>query len=553
MELFNTCSELASGTSLRTLAYYSHLLPTIIGLLLAGVVLKFSKNRDKALLFFGFIFTLSLWLIADLVAWTSNNYFLVASFWSPLDFTNILFFFFMLLFIVLDFSDNRRLFKSVAIIGALACIPPFLITMSGLAVYQFHEPVCEMIGNNFLALYKLVFEIVVVAIILVLGAFAFRRREKKEERRRITLVTLSTVAFLAIFAGAEFLATSTEIYEIHLYALFVLPIFVLILAVSIFEFQTFRLGLQNINAVQILFLLFIIVTIANLFVIDDLNEFIMAATGSIITLGFGLMVWRGANHEKRQREQIEHLAKSLKKANIRLKELDKEKSEFVSIASHQLRSPLTTISGYASLLREGNFGKLPVKALDSVDRIYTSARNMSQTIEEYLNVSRIESGNMQYDFSDFNLRDVVEGVSDDLRPEVIRAGLMLFFRTDLSSHAIVHADKGKVIQAIHNLVNNALKYTKKGTIKILVRDDIQEKRIYVEISDTGIGMNEDTIVVLFNKFERANDAHKVNIHGTGLGLYMALKLIEAMDGTITAYSEGEGKGSKFVLELPLVM
>ena len=88
---------------------------------------------------------------------------------------------------------------------------------------------------------------------------------------------------------------------------------------------------------------------------------------------------------------------------------------------------------------------------------------------------------------------------------------------------------------------------------MLVRDDVKQKKIFVEISDTGIGMSKESLHTIFQKFERANNANEVNIKGTGLGLFVALKMAEAMGGTIEAYSKGEGKGSRFVIELPLVM
>lgn len=110
----------------------------------------------------------------------------------------------------------------------------------------------------------------------------------------------------------------------------------------------------------------------------------------------------------------------------------------------------------------------------------------------------------------------------------------------------------KIVQAVHNLINNAIKYTEKGTITVLLHDDVNRKKIFVEVIDSGIGMSDETLSIIFNKFKRAENAHRVNIQGTGLGLYMALKIVEAMGGTISAHSEGEGKGSKFVIELPLI-
>lgn len=551
MDLINTC--FATTNEVRTLAYYSHLLPIIVSLLLGTVVLLYAKNRNKAILFFTFVVLLSLWLTGNLVTWVSNNYYLVAGFWSYLDFVNILFYLFILYFLLIDVGASKRFQIGAMITGFLASIPPFIITLAGLAVYEFDEPNCEMIGNDWLALYKLSFEwFVIVVIVLTAIISLIKVYSKRNEFKRILLTTISTVGFLAIFSGTEFLATYTGVYEINLYALFTLPVFILLLTISIFEFRTFKMVVDSISMVRVLFAIFAIVTIINLFFIDDTGEFIITGTGAAVTLGFGLLVLRSATREASQRQQIEHLAKRLKQANKRLKTLDKQKSEFVSIASHQLRSPLTAIIGYASLLQEGSYGRIPAKAKQPVERIYTSARSMAESVEDYLNVSRIESGSMKYEMSNFNLKDEVEYICDDLRTDAMKKGLVLFFKTDLDSSAMVHADLGKIKQSIHNLINNSIKYTEKGKITVLVRDDVKKKKIYVEISDTGIGMDEETISNIFQKFERAVNANKTNIQGTGLGLYMALKIAEAMKGTVRAESEGEGKGSKFIMELPLV-
>jgi signal transduction histidine kinase len=254
-----------------------------------------------------------------------------------------------------------------------------------------------------------------------------------------------------------------------------------------------------------------------------------------------------------QREQIESLAKGLEKANLRLRELDKQKSEFVSIASHQLRSPLAAIRGYASMILEGSFGKVEAKMAEPLTRIADSAKLMNESVEDFLSVSRIEGGNMKYELADFNLRELAEHITDDLRPEGFRKGLLLLFKTNLTSQGLVHADKGKVQQILHNLINNSLKYTPKGTVTVYVHDDIRAKKITIDIIDTGIGMTEETIHSLFEKFSRAKNANQVNIKGTGLGLFVAREMARAMGGDVTAHSDGEGHGSRFEFTLPVIL
>jgi len=274
---------------------------------------------------------------------------------------------------------------------------------------------------------------------------------------------------------------------------------------------------------------------------------------AIIALSAMLCIRMLVQESRSQRSLANSQAKEYAAAHTQLQQLDKQKSEFVAIASHQLRSPLTSVRGYASMLLEETFGKLPKEAKEPVERIEQSARHMAVTIEDYLNVSKIEMGTMTYDLSDFNLADEVMHTCDDMRPRILQDGIVLLYRTDLKSQGVVHADRNKVIQIMHNLIENAHKYTTKGAITVFVREDKQNKKVFVDVIDTGIGMSETTIHSLFEKFSRAEGANKVNGSGSGLGLFVAHNMATAMNGRITAASDGEGKGSRFTLELPLAM
>lgn len=233
--------------------------------------------------------------------------------------------------------------------------------------------------------------------------------------------------------------------------------------------------------------------------------------------------------------------------------LNEHKSEIVSIASHQLRSPLTAIRGYVSLIEEGSFGEVPEQMKEALSRISESAKFMALSIDDFLNVSRIESGNMKYEFSKMNLKDQTKHIVQDLRTDATRRGLKLHFKTDMTSKGIVYADFGKTQQILHNLINNAIKYTRQGSVTVVVRDDLVQKLLKVEFIDTGIGMSPETLADLFGKFVRAEVAASANIMGTGLGLFVARSMARAMQGDVTAHSEGIGKGSRFVLTLPCVM
>jgi len=247
-------------------------------------------------------------------------------------------------------------------------------------------------------------------------------------------------------------------------------------------------------------------------------------------------------------QELKVANEKLANANDRLKELDQLKSEFLSIASHQLRAPLTAIRGYASLVLQGDYGAPPETLKEPLSRIAESARVMASSIEDYLNISRIEQGRLKYEMAPVALGDLAKRVSDELRPVAAQRGLELNF-TAPAEEVTASADVGKIKQVISNLVDNAIKYTEKGSITVSVEK--KEAMARITVSDTGVGIPKEEIGNLFSKFTRARDANKVNTTGTGLGLYVAKQLVEGHKGKIWIESEGAGKGTRFIVELPL--
>lgn len=296
----------------------------------------------------------------------------------------------------------------------------------------------------------------------------------------------------------------------------------------------------------------ILVTLAECILATSLLQFIVSSLALFLLSALAVLLIFRSRVEIEERQEAAELATSLAGANMRLERFDKMKSEFVSIASHQLRSPLTSIRGYTSMLLEGSYGKLPQKAREALQKIAESSRFMAFSVEDYLNVSRIESGNMKYNYSEVDVKKLTGEIVDELRPVALKRGLLLTLKSKLDGRGVVRADIGKLKQIIQNLIDNAMKYTQKGAIKVLVRDDVKKKKLFVDITDSGIGMSEETLQAVFEKFERAQNANEINVTGTGLGLYLARVMARAMKGDVKASSGGEGKGSTFTVEFPLV-
>ncbi|MDQ5931227.1 MAG: hypothetical protein QG674_393, partial [Patescibacteria group bacterium] len=262
---------------------------------------------------------------------------------------------------------------------------------------------------------------------------------------------------------------------------------------------------------------------------------------------FGINLIRSVLREVEQREKIETLADQLQDANEKLKSLDKLKTEFLSLASHQLRSPLTAIKGYASMLSEGAFGKLDEKKSEAVNRIYTSAQGLVNVVEDLLNVSKIEQGGMKYEFMPTSLSSVVETLFNEMK--VPAQSKHLEFTLDMDKHDkfIVSADPVKLKQVFLNLVDNSIKYTQKGFVKISLRR-IDDKIVF-SVTDNGMGISPETKSKLFEKFSRG-EGGKTNTGGSGLGLYLAQQIAKAHKGDILIDSEGLGKGSVFTVAIP---
>lgn len=270
----------------------------------------------------------------------------------------------------------------------------------------------------------------------------------------------------------------------------------------------------------------------------------------IVGLVMGIAMIKNVMHETAVREQGERLARYLANANARLRELDRQKTEFVSVASHQLRSPVAAIMGYASNMSEGLYGKVPKGLEQPIERIMDSGRRVSLIIDDFLNVTRIEQGHMSYNSAPHNVCTLVSQAVGDVQVLAEHKGLAL--RVTVPEHPVmVIADEGKLKQVVSNLVDNAIKYTPKGSVSVTVSEEVPAGLVQVTVSDTGIGVEEKEICNLFQKFSRASNANKSSVQGTGLGLYIAREIVKAHSGTITVQSDGPDKGTTFVITLPL--
>jgi signal transduction histidine kinase len=241
-------------------------------------------------------------------------------------------------------------------------------------------------------------------------------------------------------------------------------------------------------------------------------------------------------------QRVNEATRKLRKANDRLKELDETKDDFISMASHQLRTPLTSIKGYVSMILEGDAGKINSTQHEMLGQAFFSSQRMVYLIADMLNVSRLKTGKFAIENSNINLAEVVEQEMEQLKETAASHGVKLTY-TKPKDFPNLMLDETKIRQVIMNFADNAIYYTPKdGNIEVHLQDN--PGTIELTVKDDGIGVPKAERHHLFTKFYRAGNARKIRPDGTGIGLYMAKKVIMAQGGSIIFDSE-EGKGSTF--------
>ena len=265
----------------------------------------------------------------------------------------------------------------------------------------------------------------------------------------------------------------------------------------------------------------------------------LAIFASILILG--IVTMRLVRKEFEQREQLAEL-------NKKLEDLNRLKSEFLSFASHQLKSPLAVIKGYATLVSDGSVPNVPDQAKDFAIKIKDSVDKLLELIEEFMDYRKIEENKMDFNFENVEIVSLIKYFIKNFEILAKDKNLQLIFEPSIDN-AMVKIDKTRFMQVIQNLVDNAIKYTPSGWVKVDIKKE--DNSVLICVCDSGLGISKELQEKLFGQFVR-DPSIKKEIRGTGLGLYIAKNIIEAHNGKIWAESEGENKGSKFFVKIPLI-
>jgi signal transduction histidine kinase len=383
-----------------------------------------------------------------------------------------------------------------------------------------------------------------------LGAVAYGSYELIRIYKKTVGHTREQIKYILLAMAVGFGGGATNFplwYGIPLmpYGNFLLFFYPFILAYAILKHKLMDI---KIVLTEVLVILIAFVILTETFFSKTIFEISYRTALFLIFCFLGYLLIRSVLNEIKRRVELERLTAELKKAYSKLEELDKAKSEFISIASHQLRTPLTAIKGYISMMLERVYGKMPGKAEKPLENIYTSNERLIKLVNDLLNVSRIEAGRIKLELKKISLEEVINSVVEELKNEAKKKNIYLKFEKPKKLLSKILADRNKIRQVIMNVVDNAIRYTEHGGVTVQIQNP--KSKIQIIVSDTGEGLTKYELSKMFESFSRGMAGTRLYTEGVGLGLYIAKKFVEMHEGKIWAESKGKSKGSTFFIELP---
>lgn len=559
------CIYRSMCNSAPQLLYYVYVPGLVLMLVLGFLVFLNNKKSLSNRLFFLLSINICLWVLFTMLDWQSVDPNVVEIF-TKLSIIGIIAPAIFLYFSYV-FPDNINL-STRKVLAIFLPIVPFILLAPTKFNIEYIDPSNSDCDSVFGLLYYLL--PVVAVFYSVWSCIVLIKKFKKGDslvKKQMKLILFGFL-FLMIWAiSTNVVAPMFWLEEISFLGPIGALVFILFIAYAIVKYQF--LSIKVILTQALVIGMIVLVGSELLFVENTINKVLISVTLVVVT-GFGYFLVRSVKLEVERKEELQLMADKLATANDQLRKLDNAKTEFISIASHQLRTPITAIKGFASLLLEGSYGEINEAAHGALEKVYTSADRLVNLIEDLLNVSRIESGRMTFAFESSS----VEGMLKELYDNFILVAKNKQFYLDLKLPETplpeVVMDYTKIRELASNFIDNALKYTEKGgvTIKAELKEEgviVDEKGfvvpgqkseygqvVRVTVSDTGIGIPQEEIPYLFKKFSRGKDVSRLHVGGTGLGLYVGKAIAEAHHGQVWVESDGAGLGSRFIIEIPVV-
>lgn len=511
------------------------LVPSSLIIMGVGLYTYFKTKNNESLIFLFLTVAQSLFSIGNFFLWNncgvSNE---AVIFWDRLLYIPGILMPPLIYHFALEFcgknsrTDKISLGLSYLIAMGLVLISQKDYFVNGVFDYQWGCHTIAQQGHHIFAIF--VFYYVAKSIVYL---YNYWRNEPKDSPKK----GQSYFIFLAFLCYSFLALVIIVAYKIPIYPFFYLslPLFALLMTYAIVEKNVF----VSILAIDVLmvaililvatFLIFPQATLIESDVVTRIFFFLMILAASILLIK--------KNHEEiGRKEEVERVSRL--------------KSEFISISSHQLRTPLGAIRGYSSMMLEGDYGKINKKMEDPMNYIHDASIRMIKLVNSLLDVSRLERGKLAFVITpDVSIDGIVRECVKDVSLTAKAKGIYVRFKKE-GKIPLITADEEKLKQAIHNIINNAVLYTEDGGVTVTTKKK-NSSMVLVQVVDTGMGITKEDFEKIFKSFSRGTGASQIYTQGTGLGLFVAKNFIEMHNGKLQVTSGGAGKGSTFCISLPI--
>ncbi|TSC56786.1 MAG: integral membrane sensor signal transduction histidine kinase [Parcubacteria group bacterium Gr01-1014_18] len=540
------------------LVWIFSLIVSLGAFILGAIIFLYKSKKGSNSIFALLCILLGFWSFSNLLSFGSSNDIQIL-FWSQLTivgpfFAGPLLFLFSTVFPVHQSISRKFLFYLFT--------PAFL---SLLFVFSRWNISSVSSGNESLQFEPGLLYIVLFIYLMttVSGAFynlrlSFLQSDDTLIRSQIKLVSLGFICLTALGGGTNlisplFFGNSQGSIWGPPVSLF---LFIIFIGLAILRYRFLNIRLISVHAISF-FIAFILLFQA-FFSVSGLElafRFLFFIIVSILLF----FLSRSVAHEIKIKNELANLNvelsrtnRKLENLNNRLQVLDIAKSEFVSIASHQLRTPLTVMKGYLSMIGEGVFGPMSSRPLrDVMNKMTRSTDRLIDLVNDLLNVSHIESGKLDLYWEHLDVGELASSVVSDLAPRASVKKINIQLNRPSFVVGKVKSDGRKLAEVMTNLIDNAIKYSPENTVvDIFVYQKSGD--VFFSVRDQGIGVDPANIERLFQKFSRMDETYVTRVEGSGLGLFVCKKLIDMFGGRIWAESRGKGHGSTFTFALKVV-
>lgn len=526
------------SSNIPTLFFYSHF-PALIVALLAGFIVYYKTKKSKVgvtLLITTIMF--SIWSLIDLVLWATNDPRIVMFAWSvqvlvePL----VYLFAFYLSYVFIKERDLPFKFK----ILLLALYAPIIVLLStswnlqGVSISD-----CNAIEGPLAQYYTYFVELVIILSLFIFSVLEFIKSKEIARKKEIRIFSIGTVLFLLAFSWGNLIGSFTDNWVLAQAGLIGMPIFAAFLAYMIVSFKTFNIKLLGTQAL-VFSLGFLVLSIA--FIRNIENVRLVVAFTLTFTLFLGRALVSSVRHEIEQKERLQVL-------NEELKGLLTQRESLVHLITHKVKASFTRSKYIFAEMYGGGFGELTPELKDMSKKGLDSDNEGIKTVDLVLNAFNLEKGIVKYEMASLDFKAMVLDSAESRRAPAEAKGLKMNLEIQDVDFTI-SGDAFWLKEVTNNLIENAVRYTKEGSITVGLAKN--NDKLLFTVKDTGVGINDEDKKNLFTEGGRGKNSVKVNVDSTGYGLFSVKLVVEAHGGRVWAESAGEGSGSTFSVELDLV-